>query len=421
MRTRAVQSQAATALAVLRDVREAVANGRPADVALADLFKRNRHYGSRDRRFFSALVFSWFRWSGWLDRLPATPAQAAAAYALDATEPHPAALVWNPAFEPAGILDLQAKSLAVARWFNLAQPPAWQDLVPAWTEPELLHAGQPGLFHRFVTAVQARPPVWLRCKRGRSAEVLSALRDAGLPARTHTTVPDAIAVEGAIPAAQLQRATDGAFEVQDLASQCVGHFCDAQPGEHWWDVCAGAGGKALHLADVLGDAGSVIATDVRRSALGELARRARASHASNVTIRESQAAGVVPVLPAASQDGILVDAPCSGMGTWNRSPDARWRTSREDLPRLAEQQLAILRQAAPALRAGGRLIYAVCSLARTETANVVQRFLHAEPSFRIAETCDPALPTTQSGGVALVYPDSGPCIGMAMARFIKIQ
>lgn len=422
MRCSALQRQAAAALGVLACVREAVGRDQAADQALAALLRAHREYGARDRRLFGQLVFSHFRWQGWLAGLPSDEARAAAAFYLDATERHPAVDQWAvPNLAPAGRLDLAGKAAALAAWFNLPQPPDWRDLVPSWTGAELLEDSTPEPLRRFVSAVQLRPPLWLRCRRGQAPAVTAALRRFGVEARTHPHLPEALAIDGTVPLAELQKSIPGAFEVQDLASQVVGLCSDPQAGQQWWDVCAGSGGKALHLSDLMNGRGTVIATDTRSSALNALTQRARASRTPNLAIAGPDGSGDVPLPPAQSQDGLLVDAPCSGIGTWSRNPDARWRTRSEQLPAFGATQLAILRRAAPAVRPGGTLVYAVCSLARTETTHVTDQFLAAEPRFAPAPLTNPLSPGEPPRPSLAIHPDAGPGIGMFIARFNRQQ
>ncbi|MCA1809742.1 MAG: RsmB/NOP family class I SAM-dependent RNA methyltransferase, partial [Lentisphaerae bacterium] len=198
--------------------------------------------------------------------------------------------------------------------------------------------------------------------------------------------------------------------IQDLASQAVGLICAPRPGEFWWDVCAGSGGKALHLADLMQGAGTVLATDTRSGALATLQKRLR-KHAS-LKVR-SRLAGTARA-PKAGFDGVLVDAPCSGLGTWHRNPDARWRTEREQVISQALAQKQLLDDAAGKVRAGGRLVYAVCTLTKAETVDVLDDFLEHHKEFK---PCPGAHPLTgeQSDGRFWIWPWQGKCNGMFIA------
>ena len=169
----------------------------------------------------------------------------------------------------------------------------------------------------------------------------------------------------------------GDLEIQDLASQAVGLACDPDPGERWWDACAGAGGKSLHLAALMKGKGLVVATDVHEIKLKEAVRRARRSPFRNLTTKAWDGKHVAG--KPGSFDGVLVDAPCSAIGTWRRNPDARWTLDREAIARLAELQGQILDAASAGVRQGGTLVYSVCTLTPAETTGVVSAFLDDAP------------------------------------------
>jgi 16S rRNA (cytosine967-C5)-methyltransferase len=171
----------------------------------------------------------------------------------------------------------------------------------------------------------------------------------------------------------------GLFEIQDLASQLVGHACAPQPGETWWDACAGEGGKTLHLADLMRNKGLLWATDRSLRRLTLLQRRAARAQVFNY--RSAAWDGSARLPTKTKFDGILVDAPCSGVGTWQRNPHARWTTTPNDVRELAAIQRTLLEHVAPALKPGGRLLYAVCTLTRSETTDIASAFTAAHPEF----------------------------------------
>jgi 16S rRNA (cytosine967-C5)-methyltransferase len=171
----------------------------------------------------------------------------------------------------------------------------------------------------------------------------------------------------------------GRFEIQDLASQLAGHACAPQPGEIWWDACAGEGGKTLHLSDLMQNKGLIWATDRSARRLRQL--RDRAARAGMFNYRTADWDGDARLPTRTKFNGILVDAPCSGVGTWQRNPHARWTTTPADVRELAGVQTRLLAHAAPALKPGGRLVYAVCTLTRSETVAVADAFTAAHPDF----------------------------------------
>ncbi len=396
----------------------AVGQGHPADVALRHFYREHPEFGSRDRRFFSELVFSWFRWRGWL--APADPDRCVMAYLLDAEAPHPAAealVSGRPdaaAFQPAGGLSLDEKAAQAGRWLGSAPPPL-EALVPAWV-PGRLHVppGRLAEDHlaRCLAALQIRPPAWLRAPHRGGPRLLEALKRFQVDGRLHPRLPDAIRLEGAPDLSRI--AAETAFEVQDLASQCVGNACAPAPGQKWWDCCAGSGGKSLHLADLLGYDGAVLATDSRPASLQGLQRRS-AGRRRGVRIERRAWDATRDPAPDRLFDGVLIDAPCSGLGTWARNPDARWRTPEDVVESKRRLQASLLDKAAQTVRPGGRLVYAVCTLTESETRAAVAGFLETHPGFRPDPAPHP-LTGEPTDGLFWIWPGEADCSGMFIAR-----
>jgi len=172
----------------------------------------------------------------------------------------------------------------------------------------------------------------------------------------------------------------GVFEIQDLASQLVSHACAPRPGETWWDACAGEGGKLLHLADLMENKGVIWATDRNERRLAVLKRRAGRAQLFNYRTASWDGSAKLPT--KTKFDGILVDAPCSGVGTWQRNPHSRWTTEPRDVKEMAATQLALLNHVASSLKPKGRIVYSVCTLTRTETTAVADAFSAAHPELR---------------------------------------
>ena len=192
--------------------------------------------------------------------------------------------------------------------------------------------------------------------------------------------PDALIVTGGNPLLT-PLARTGMFLVQDEASQLVGAFAAAAPGERILDACASPGGKTTQMAAAMGGDGIVVAADVRGRRLDLLARTVAESGAMNVRVVQSNARAAPPFRQVF--DGVLVDAPCSGLGTIRRDPDVRWRRAESDLPSLAAAQLEMLTHLTAIVRPGGRLIYSTCSSEPEENEEVVRAFLAGHPDFRL--------------------------------------
>lgn len=190
---------------------------------------------------------------------------------------------------------------------------------------------------------------------------------------------------------------DGLIEVQDTGSQLACLAVEACPGETVVDLCAGAGGKTLALAAAMENRGTLIAADTDRQRLSRLLPRANRAGAGMIETQLLDPGRELAMLSrfAARSDAALVDAPCSGTGTWRRNPEARWRLTPERLARFAEVQSRLLDIAADLVRPGGRLVYVVCSLLDIEGAGQVDRFLADHPEW----TAEPAnLPLGRAHG-----------------------
>ncbi len=405
--TRATLRQIEWLLRLWEEARAVVAGHQPLDAHLAALFRAHREFGSRDRRLFSEALFAGFRWQGALDAAgiddPAT--RLALAWLMDE---QPA----TPAMDHL----IAAVPDAAARLAALRALPA-DVLVPAWFRAALLTPAdtvEATHFDRVVRSLQHRPPTWVRARPGRREEVMRLLAEAGGEPFFHPHQRDAIGLRRQLPLEVIHRTSGAAFEVQDVASQAVVPAGEPRPGETWWDVCAGAGGKTLQLADRLGPRGQLLATDVRTSALEELARRLQAARVRMVEIDRFPPHRTTDGL----FDGVLVDAPCSGLGTWSRNPDLRWRTPSTWIADKAEVQRRLLDQVAPAVRVGGRLVYAVCTFTRAETIDVVRHFLSTHPDFAPADPPQPWPPGASSGPL-LLWPEDGPGDGMFAATFVR--
>jgi len=192
---------------------------------------------------------------------------------------------------------------------------------------------------------------------------------------------DALIVETSDAAGVLQSSswTEGWFIVQDEASQLIATLAGPTPGGRVLDTCASPGGKTIALAAAMGNRGLLVACDVREKRVALLRRTVAGCGASAVRFVQADAAGPLPF--TAQFDLVLVDAPCSGLGTLRRDPDIRWRRREEDLPALVAAQRQMLRHAADAVAPGGRLIYATCSSEPEENEDVVAAFAATADDF----------------------------------------
>jgi 16S rRNA (cytosine967-C5)-methyltransferase len=215
-------------------------------------------------------------------------------------------------------------------------------------------------------------------------DALRELRYAEVSAVRTDISPWGIRVEGRPPLAGMDIFKNGLIEIQDEGSQLVALMVNPKPGERVVDFCAGAGGKTLALAAMMQNKGKLVATDVLKGRIERSATRLRRAGVNNVERRDlSSERDPWVKRHAGSFDKVLIDAPCSGAGTWRRNPDAKWRLKPSDLAELVDLQKRILESAARLVRAGGRLIYATCSLFQEENADQVKAFLEAYPEFTL--------------------------------------
>jgi len=286
----------------------------------------------------------------------------------------PARATVHQAVELARVLGVgRASGLINAALRSLSRDP---DRAGVPDDPAVAHSLPRWILQRLpdeaAAAINEEPALALRPRR---ADLLARLVEAGVPAREGPA--GAVLTDAGDPTA-LPGWDDGWFAVQDAAAQAVVQLVAARPGDRVLDACAAPGGKALALADAVGEGGSVVAVDRSAERLQQMeAERARLGITGRI---EARVADVREGLEG-SYDAVLVDAPCSALGTLRRHPEIRWQRAQADLPRHAETQAALLAGAAPAVRPGGTLVYAVCTFTEEEGPAVARSFLEHHPAF----------------------------------------
>ena len=412
---------------------------KPADRILRSFFRQNKKCGASDRRFISESIYSLFRWWGWLRHLTKSEERLwhgdfknvntatdwlsilLAAHILESIELHPIAAYWKELLSKrlklSGFIQgMKGKPLQdCADYLNALfkiSLKGWKELVPDWFIKELELAEAEG--ETVMEFMQKRPPLWLRAQTKNISGLKENLRISGLNAEQSGMIENALALHSPrINLYELPLFRTGKFEIQDFASQIIGIACNASPGERWWDVCAGAGGKSLQLAWLMENKGLVVATDIRSWKSVDLRRRARRSKFFNITARDWNGKGIPVRTP--NFDGVLVDAPCSGTGTWRRNPEGRWNTSQKELPTFFDLQYQILTNAAKAVKPGGVLIYATCSICVIENEDVVNKFLGHHSNFSLTPLTHP-LTGNRVNGMIRVWPQTADSDAIFVAR-----
>jgi 16S rRNA (cytosine967-C5)-methyltransferase len=333
-------------------------NGPPADRILAEGFRQRRYAGSKDRRAIRDLVYAAIRLCG------PVPANGRAAMLLVAErDPAIAPLFDGSAYGPAAI--------------GADEAPAEAGSAPPWLVKKLAASE---IYADEAEALLARAPLDVR------VNALKAERDSlVLPEQgERLAAPNGLRFPHGTQVERWDAWRDGLIEVQDCGSQLACLAAGAQPGETVIDLCAGAGGKTLALAAAMENKGRLIAADTDRgrlSQLGPRAERAGAAIAETILLnpgKELEALGKWQN----SADCVLVDAPCSGTGTWRRNPEARWRLSPDALARYSQAQARLLGIAAMLAGPEGRIVYVTCSLLDSEGKDRIAEFLLNHPEWR---------------------------------------
>jgi 16S rRNA (cytosine967-C5)-methyltransferase len=233
-------------------------------------------------------------------------------------------------------------------------------------------------------AMNARAPLAVRVNTARVSrdQLVARLAEEHVVARPTLLSPVGLVFETRVNAFALSAFKDGLFEVMDEGSQLVAELVAPPPGGRVADACAGAGGKTLAIGAALAGKGRVIALDTDGAKLEELRRRARRAGLTNVEARRvKEDPADVAKLPPGGFDRVLLDVPCSGLGTLRRNPEARWRLQPAAVDAFPARQLALAIAYAPLTAVGGRLIYATCTVTRRENDAVVERFLAERDDF----------------------------------------
>ncbi len=237
-----------------------------------------------------------------------------------------------------------------------------------------------------LTALNSMAKVVLRVntlktnKRRLSAD----LAEKGIKTNEITGYPDALVLEQRSNVFTLEEFKRGLFEVQDASSQKIAYFSRVKPGMRVIDACAGAGGKSLHLANLMHNKGKILALDVEQDKLDELKRRSRRNGVSIIEAKLIDSKKVIKRLEA-SADLVLLDVPCSGLGVVRRNPDSKWKLKPERIEELIKIQAEILSFYSTMVKPGGTLVYATCSILPSENKGQVSRFLDANPGFVLEE------------------------------------
>lgn len=350
--------------------------GFHADKVIERLFQTNRKLGARDRRFIAEAVYDIVRW--W--RLLAFCADVDESTIQDDADLWRIVGAWlliskreAPDWPEFAALD-RKKILSKRESANAL--PAVRESVPDWLYALGLKELGESKWHEVLAQSNHQAPVVLRANRLKIVreELQRELSREGIETVYAPGTTDGLILKERKNVFTTESFKKGYFEVQDGASQQAAVKLDPQPGERVIDACAGAGGKSLHIAALMGNKGKVIALDVHANKLAELRKRASRAGADIIETRLIESTKVIKRLEK-SADRVLLDVPCTGLGVLRRNPDTKWKLTPEEVKRLHSTQKEILSSYARMLKPGGRLVYATCSILPSENSKQVELFL----------------------------------------------
>jgi 16S rRNA (cytosine967-C5)-methyltransferase len=369
-------------------------NGAPADRLIGEWFRTRRFAGSSDRRAVRELVYAAVRVCGEI-----------------------------PKSGRAAMLRLAAGDAALTSLFDgsphapvpvgAGEPMADAGTAPKWLTAALADSSIAG---DALTALLGRAPLDIRVNTLKAERATIDLPVEAQP----TAAPNGLRLPTGTAVEQWPAYQDGLIEVQDTGSQIVCQAVAARPGETVIDLCAGAGGKTLALAAAMANVGRLLACDVDRARLSRLpprAARAGVAVVETLLLNPGQEAAALAAWVGRA-DAVLIDAPCSGVGTWRRNPEARWRLTAAQLARLVDLQPRLIDLAAPLVARGGRLVYVTCSLLDAEGPDQIAAFLARASGWRV----DPLdLPAGRPRGDGWrLTPDHDGTDGFFVARLIRL-
>tara|TARA_B110000093_G_scaffold138725_1_gene148874 strand:+ start:446 stop:1633 length:1188 start_codon:yes stop_codon:yes gene_type:complete len=348
------------------------------DYELANAFGANPKWGKRDRSFIAETVFEVVRWRRALSFLVGSDETTALCAAQWVRMGFDLPEWWSYTGATAETIKARETELA-------DQPRTIRESIPDWLDA--LGAEELGdAWDSELAALNQRTRVYLRVNTLKTtrAKAIEWLATFHIPATEVPGLPDALTL---LPGKTIPKSVrmDGRVEIQDGGSQMIAPLLDPQPGERVIDACAGAGGKSLHLAALMHNEGQIFGMDIAKRKLLELERRAKRADAGKM-IKSRAITPTISTDYAEVADRLLIDAPCSGLGTLKRQPDLKWRLTHEQIDKVRSIQAELLRKYTAMLKPGGRLVYATCSILPSENRAAVDHLL-SQGGFSLIKEC----------------------------------
>ena len=362
---------------VIDSIRDIFNEGVYADKAVEKALKRDKRWGSRDRKFVAETIYEIVRWK----RLYAEIAEV--------KEPFDRNNLWR-LFSVWCVL----KGIALPDWNQIEPTPSrrikgkfdelskirkFRESIPDWIDEVAVSELGEELWTRELAALNKQAEVILRTNTLNTTkeELQKELQDESIFTEFIPNHSDALRLVERANVFRTEAFKKGYFEVQDASSQLVAEYLDVAPGMKVIDTCAGAGGKTLHLASFMKNKGQIIAMDIYESKLKKLKIRARRNKVHNIDTRVIDSTKPIKKLYNKA-DRVLIDAPCSGIGVLRRNPDSKWKLQPEFLDNIRKVQQDILQKYSKMVKSGGKLVYATCSVLPSENQNQITEFLASE-------------------------------------------
>jgi 16S rRNA (cytosine967-C5)-methyltransferase len=370
--------------------------GAYADKMVAQALKKDKRWGSSDRKFVAETIYEIVRWK----RLYTEIAEVKDPFSRDD--------VWR-IFAVWAVL----RGIKLPDWKYFESTPTrkikgrfdeltkirkFKEAIPDWMDELGLKELGKEVWEKELTAQNEQAKVILRVNTLKTTKekLRAILMDHNIETEYLKDQPDALVLKERANVFIIPAFKEGLFEVQDASSQLVAYFLDVKPGMRVVDTCAGAGGKTLHLASLMENKGQLIAMDIYESKLKQLKIRAKRNGVFNAEFRVIDTTKVIKRLHEKA-DRVLIDAPCSGLGVLKRNPDSKWKLQPEFIENIKKVQEEVLHNYSKIVKPGGKLVYATCSILPSENQEQVKKFLKSEEGKKFKLIKDQNIFAHQSG------------------------
>jgi 16S rRNA (cytosine967-C5)-methyltransferase len=351
--------------------------GEYADKVVARALKKDKRWGSSDRKFVAETIYEIVRWK----RLYAEIAEV--------KEPYNRDNLWRMFASWAVLrgypipdwkqLEGTPERKIKGRFDELSKTRAIRESIPDWIDELGVKELGEEIWNKEIAAQNQQAKVILRVNTLKTTKekLRAILMDLDIETNYIPNNDSALELKVRANVFLTDAFKNGFFEVQDASSQLVAAFLDVQPGMRVVDTCAGAGGKTLHMASLMENKGQLIAMDLYESKLKQLKLRAKRNGAFNIEYRIIDSTKVIKRLHEKA-DRVLIDAPCSGLGVLKRNPDSKWKLQPEFIENIKNIQQEVLQNYSKIVKPGGKLVYATCSILPSENQEQIEKFLQSE-------------------------------------------